>query len=278
MNRPELRFGDTLRRWRRLRGQTQSDVAARSGYSQRHISFLESSRSMPTRESVLVLAETLDVPVHARNELLLAAGFAPSYSAHALDSENLAAAVEALRSVLASSRPFPAMLIDRTWNVYAVNPNMRALLERLVREPAILAGPGPLNALELCLAHDGLRTAIANWPAFGRTFMNLVRRDLSYDPGNEALRAWLERLEQDGTLATRSGGRGHEPVSVLELRQDTLSVKLFTIVSAFEEPLDATLSDLRIETFFPADEATRAILEDIDMRLRDSAPAAPDCA
>jgi transcriptional regulator with XRE-family HTH domain len=201
VNRPEIHFGENLRRWHRLRGQTQSDVAARSGYSQRHISFLESSRSKPTRESVLVLAETLDVPVHARNELLLAAGFAPSYSAHALDSENLAAAVEALRSVLASSRPFPAMLI--------------------------------------------------------------------------ALRAWLERLEDDPSLATRSGDHGHDPVSILELRKDTLSVKLFTIVSTFEEPLDATLSDLRIETFFPADEETRAILYDIDASLGDPTTPGP---
>lgn len=271
MDRTDIRFGEELRRWRTLRGKTQSDVAARSGYSQRHVSFLEIGRSRPTRESVLVLAETLDVPVQERNTLLLSAGFAPSYSEHAMDSDQLTGAIEALRSLLDSSRPFPAMLIDRTWNVYAVNPNMGVLLQYFVGDRACL-DQTPVNAVELCLAEDGLRDVIENWREFGRTFMNLIRRDLSYDPTNERLRTLLTRLEADPRLTVRNGqnpAQARAPVSLLTLAKGGVRVSLLTIVSSFEEPNDATLSNLRVETFFPFDEASRELLHAFDAEVRD---------
>jgi len=261
-------FGAELRRWRLLRGKSQFELADRAGYSQRHVSFLELGRSRPTRESVLTLAETLDVPLKERNTLLLSAGFAPLYSSEPLNSERIRSAIAALEQILQSSRPFPSMLVDRAWNIRAVNPNMQHMLQKFLAQPL---GAGTPNALRLCLDPAGLRPAIANWPEFGRTFQNLVRRDLARDPENIELQSLLAALQQDPELA-RAHDRGFAPdplpVASLVLEKGDSRVRLFTMVSALEEPGDATLSDLRVETFYPIDEESRKFLFDLDDEMR----------
>jgi len=251
-----------------LRGKSQFELADRAGYSQRHVSFLELGRSQPTRESVLTLAETLDVPLRERNALLLSAGFAPVYSVEPLNSERIRVAVGALEGILRSSRPFPSLLIDRAWNIHAANPNMQALLQVFLGSAA--PRDAQPNALRLCLDPQGLKPMIANWAEIGRVFRQLVRRELTHDPGNAELAALLAAFERDDDLTgALPYGQSSDllPVAPLTLQKAGLRLRLFTLVSVLEAPGDATLSDLRVETFYPVDDETRRFLLELEATL-----------
>lgn len=269
-------FGQALRRWRRLRRRTQLDLAFTAGYSQRHLSFLESGRSRPSRAAVLVLADALDVPLRERNALLHAAGFAPGYSAEPLDSARLRPALEALRAVAEAHRPFPALIVDRAWNVRGGNANAFALVERYAARPP--GADGTLNALALCVDPEGLRPRIRNWGPFMVRLLTQFRLELARED-DPALRALVERIEADPEFraAQRRGAEpSGAPVATLLLEADGRALALFTLHSNLAVARDATLADLRVETFFPADATTRAALLALDGDLAGSgAGAAP---
>jgi transcriptional regulator with XRE-family HTH domain len=262
-------FGQALRRWRTTRGRTQFDLAMISGFSQRHLSFLESGRSQPTRSTVVILAESLDVPMRERNGLLHAAGFAPLYSAEPLDSHHLEHALAALEVVVRSHRPFPALVIDRAWNMLGGNDNAHALFQRFMDQPLIDDPGQPLNAMRLCIEHGGLRPAIRNWAPFMASLLGPLKAELMRAE-NADLRELIEAIEDDPEF--RSQGRDSAaqvatPVSTLVLSRDGLEIELFTLHSTFATPHDASLAELRVETFFPANEASRAALLALDAEL-----------
>ncbi|MEE4384157.1 MAG: helix-turn-helix transcriptional regulator [Pseudomonadales bacterium] len=269
-------FGQALRRWRRLRRRTQLDLALAAGYSQRHLSFLESGRSRPSRSAVLVLAEALDVPLRERNALLHAAGFAPGFSAEPLDSERLRPAVEALATVADAHRPFPALIVDRSWNVRGGNANAFALFERYAELSP--GADGTLNALALCVDPRGLRPRIRNWASFMARLLTQFRLELAREDEPE-LRALVERVEADPEYRAglrRDAGADplRDPVATLVLEADGRELAFFTLHSNLAVAQDATLADLRVETFFPADAATRTALLELDAALPSSAGTA----
>lgn len=266
----QAHFGDELRRWRTKRGRAQLDLANLAGYSQRHISFLESGRSQPSRNTVVTLAEALEVPLKDRNTLLQAAGFAPMFSAEPLNSEFLQFAIQALETVLESHRPFPAIVVDRAWNMYAGNDNAFGLFQMLLDQPIIANEQSPVNVLRLCLSHQGFRPYLQNWPDFAQNMLNHLKRELDFDRSNESLQTLIKEFEADPEIAARTNSKEPprlSPVSTLEFERDGRSLQLFTMISQISNPNDATLAELRVETFLPANEATRSVLNAIDANI-----------
>ena len=260
-------FGEELRRWRNKRGRSQLELAAQAGYSQRHLSFLESGRSKPSRKTVLNLVEALDVPVHARNGLLQSAGFAPVFSAEPISSDALRFALQGLSKVLDSHRPFPALIVDRAWNMYAANLNALVLFNMFTAEPIEVSIEQPLNVLEMSLSENGIRTSIQNWPEFASIFVAQLKRDLEHDPADELLAGLIHRFGADPELRAYQNSQATPPpapFATITFARNGVQARLMTLVSQFAAPADSTLASLRVETFFPADQATRELLHELD--------------
>jgi transcriptional regulator with XRE-family HTH domain len=268
-------FGRQLKRWRASRGKSQLELSMISGYSQRHVSFLESGRAQPSRTTVITLAEALDVPVKERNGLLHAAGFAPVYGNEPLDSAALHPALEALERVVQSHRPFPAIVVDRGWNVLAGNDNAFAFFQRYLDQPLVGDPARPMNAMRNCIDPAGMRRYILDWHEFAAAALVHLRHELTFGGDNEDLRALVEAIETDPEFSARGREMKSstvQPVATLSLLRAGERVDLFTLISNFASPNDATLSELRVETFFPTNEASRAVLLALDTELTKSNP------
>jgi transcriptional regulator with XRE-family HTH domain len=246
-------FGALLRQWRQRRRVSQLDLAIAADVSARHVSFLETGRSRPSREMVLRLAERLEVPLRDRNPLLLAAGFAPSYPARPLDDATMAPARAAIDAILAGYGPYPAVVVDRGWDLVAANASA-TLFTGLASGP--LLAP-PVNVLRLSLHPDGLAGRIANLAEWRGHVLGRLAREAaaSADPGLAALHA---------ELAAYPGGTAPAPeqaVAVpLRLRVADGELAFLSTVTTFGTALDITLAELSIEAFLPADAATAAAL------------------
>ncbi len=252
-----------------------------AGYSQRHVSFLESGRSQPSRTTVITLAEALDVPVKERNGLLHAAGFAPVYGSEPLDSAALHPALQALERVVQSHRPFPAIVVDRGWNMLAGNDNAFAFFQRYLDQPLLGDGVKPMNAMRNCIDPAGMRRYILDWHEFAAAALVHLRHELTFGGDNADLRALVDSIETDTEFSSRGRelrSTAVQPVATLSLARDGARVDLFTLISTFATPNDATLSELRVETFFPANEASRAALLALDAQLTQMNPARVDGA
>ena len=251
--------GSLLREWRMRRRMSQLDLALEAEVSQRHLSFVESGRSRPSREMVLHLAERLDVPLRERNRLLLAAGFAPGYAERPIDDASLAPALEAVGMVLRGHEPNPAMAVDRRWNIVLANAAMAPFLEA-VADTTLLAPP--VNALRLSLHPGGLAPHIidlADWRDHLMERLGRITRNVS-DPGLTAL---VEELKAYPVPPRRRAAVVPDASAIavplrIRLAGDVLA--FITTVTVFGTPLDVTLSELAVETFFPADAATTAFL------------------
>jgi transcriptional regulator with XRE-family HTH domain len=243
--------GELLRGWRSDRRLSQLELSVRAGVSARHLSFLETGRSRPTRDMILRLAEELGVPLRARNELLLAGGFAPAYAESALDGPPLATVLASLRDVLAGHAPYPAVLIDRHWTMVDAND----AVGRFTGGCAPWLLEPPVNVLRLSLHPDGMAPRIRNLPEWRAHLLH--RLDQQATATNDpALRELLAELTAypGGPATTGSPPNG----LVVPLRFDDLS--FFSITSVLGTPLDVTLSELAIESFLPADPSTAAAL------------------
>ncbi len=250
-------FGDLLREWRQRRRLSQLDLAAEAEISQRHLSFVESGRASPSREMVLHLADQLAVPLRERNVLLTAAGFAPVFSARPLSDNSLRAARDAIDLVLAGHMPYPALAVDRHWQLVAANKSVGYLLEGA---DAQLLQP-PVNVLRLSLHPAGLGTRIVNYAEWrGHVLARLKRQiEASADPGLIKLFAELKdyAVPADARPFIVAGPDDFGGVIIpfrLKVKSDVLSFLSTTTV--FGTPIDITLSELAIESFFPADKAT----------------------
>ncbi|XVV14756.1 helix-turn-helix domain-containing protein [Actinoplanes sp. CA-131856] len=230
--------GQRLRDWRTGRRMSQLELSAQAGVSTRHLSFVETGRSRPTRDMILRLAEELDVPLRSRNELLVAGGFAPAYSESELSGAPLAAILASLRNVLKGHEPYPALLVDRNWTMIDANAAVGPLVEGCA--PWLLEPP--VNVLRLSLHPDGLAPRIRNLAEWRGHILHRVT--------DTALRAELSDYP-GGTDKTDAG-------LVVPLKIDDLS--FFSITSVLGTARDVTLDELMIESLLPADETTAAAL------------------
>jgi transcriptional regulator with XRE-family HTH domain len=245
--------GELLRRWRQRRRLSQLELAGEAGVSARHLSFVETGRAQPSREMVLRLAEQLEVPLGARNELLAAAGFAPAYRRRDLGDPDMTAVRAALELVLAAYGPFPALAVDRSWNLVAANRSVPMLLEGAA--PHLLEPP--VNVLRLSLRPDGLGPRILNLAQWRRHVLHRLGREahLSGDLGLAALHR--ELLALPGGL-DRTPPNGIAVPLLLRSGDEVLS--FLSTVTTFGTAVDLTAAELSVEAFLPADAATAAAL------------------
>jgi len=247
--------GVLLRQWRERRRLTQLDLALEADISPRHLSFVETGRAQPSREMLLHLSEALDIPLRERNTLLVAGGFAPMYREQRLDEPALAAACAAIDRVLAAQRPYPAFALDRHWNIAASNGAAPQLYEGVAEE---LLKP-PVNALRLSLHPRGLAPRIANLPEWRAHLLARLYRqvELTADPALATLMTELSALAPAQPVAPEQ----HAVLVPLQIRSSLGLLSFFSTTTVFGTPVEVTLSELAIELFFPADEATAEALK-----------------
>ncbi|UYN98042.1 MAG: helix-turn-helix domain-containing protein [Enhydrobacter sp.] len=252
-------FPSRLRDWRRKRGWSQLELAHRAEISQRHLSFLELGRAAASRDMVLRLAAALDVPLRQHNALLIAAGFAPVWHETDLAAPEMADVRTALDHMLAQQEPFPAVVVDRRWNLLEANDGAVRLVEFLVGK---LAPGAKVNLADALVAPDVLRPYLLNWAEVVRYFIRSVEADAAAD-GQAETAALLDRLlAYDGVrpllsaALTETGG----PILPMHFRKGDVALKLITTIATLGTPRDITAQELRIECFFPADEPTVEVL------------------
>src|SRR5262245_19601266 len=250
--------GELLREWRNRRRWSQLDLALEAGVSARHLSFVETGRSQPSREMVLTLAEHLEVQLREQNALLLAASYAPVFSETGLDSEEMEPVRRALDAILGGHEPYPAVIVDREWEIVASNRPAQMLLGGVSEE---LLAP-PLNALRITLHPDGLAPRILNFREWSEHLLTRLHRQalLSQDPALAALER--ELISYPRVEAASAPTEPAEMLFVpLRLRLPSgVELSLFSTLATFGTALDITLEELSIEAFFPADEATESYL------------------
>lgn len=248
-------LGDALRQWRRLRRISQMDLALEAAISPRHLSFIETGRSRPSREVVLQLAAALRLPYRHRNSLLLSAGFAPEFSASKLDDAHMAPVRFALTRHLEQHEPYPAVVVNPAYDILLANQGFKQVLSWFV-DPGIL-DKYP-NMARLTFAADGLRPYLSCWPFMRDQLLARLREEalLSHNPAIWQLIADLQTLEPDAPAVPPDAGPGL-PVMNLELARGGKTYRFFSTITSFGTPLDATVQELRLESLFPADEATR---------------------
>ncbi|MBR0648316.1 helix-turn-helix transcriptional regulator [Roseomonas terrae] len=252
-------IGPLLKDWRQRRRISQLDLALEAEISQRHLSFVESGRSRPSREMVLRLAERLAVPLRARNALLVAAGHAPEYAERGIADPSLAPAMEAVRMILDGHGPWPALAVDRHWNLLAANRMAMRLMEGV---DASLLGP-PVNVLRASLHPGGLAPRIANLRAWKTHVMDRLKRDAdaSADAGLEALLAEIARYPAGAGAAPDAADRERAMIATpLRLRVPGGELAFISTTTVFGTATDVTLAEITLETFFPADGETAAAL------------------
>jgi len=251
-------FGAMLREWRRARGPSQLELALACGLSQRHLSFLETGRSRPSRGMVLHLASMLDVPLDQQNVMLLAAGFAPIYAERPLDAPDMRAVDSAIGQALRRQDPYPGILVDGAYNILRANEALSTLLGFLLgAEAAALA---PTNAAEIVLHPDGLRPVMENWEEVGVWLIRRLRAEAMVETRDHRIGTLLERvLGWPGVREIERIApvdRPLPPVLTLRFRRDDVRLALFSMIATLGTPLDVSLQDMRLELFFPADDAT----------------------
>ncbi|MBK8284492.1 MAG: helix-turn-helix transcriptional regulator [Ahniella sp.] len=251
-------FGNELKQWRQRRRLSQLELAVDAQISTRHLSFIETGRSRPSRGMVLHLAALLELPLRERNNLLHAAGFSPAFSANTLDAGAMAAAMSAVDMVLGAHGAFPAVAVDRCWNLLRANDAAQRLLGGVA--PQLLVPPA--NVLRLTLHPEGLAPRLKNLGQLRAHLLDRLSRQVRQS-GDTELATLLEELS---AYPAPTGSDIELPTPdadvVVPLRLDTPFgvLSMFSTITVFGTPTDVTLSELAIETFYPADEESRVLL------------------
>ncbi len=253
-------FPQLLKTWRQRRHLSQLELALAAGVSQRHVSFLESGRAKPSRSMILLLSEALEVPLRERNDWLLAAGFAPVFSARSFDDPQMKQVMGAVRLMLENHEPFPAIAIDRAWSIRLANRSFERLATLLGADVWKRVGGPERNLMRLLFHPAGIRPSIANWATVAPLLWYRARREADALGGQE-MKAVLEELapHQDAKTLWADESAALLPVLPLELVKDGLRVSLFSVISTFGTAQDVTADELRIESFFAADDATEQL-------------------
>jgi transcriptional regulator with XRE-family HTH domain len=257
-------FPDLLRDCRRGRRLSQLDLAVEAEVSQRHLSFLESGRAKPSREMVLQLAQALDLPLRERNRLLQAAGYAGVFPQRKLEAADMGPVRQALEQLLKHHEPFPAVVVDRAWNLAMANDSVSrvfGLLGNLDELYDRVCGTGQRNILKLTFHPQGLQPFIANFNEIAPPLLARTAREALEHP--EVQTVLEEVLSYPGIPARWRVQEVHPlplPVIPTEFRVGPVSVKLFSMLTTFGTPQDITTDELRVESFYPADAMSEALL------------------
>lgn len=251
--------GDLLRHWRSVRGKSQLDLASDAGTTPRYVSFVETGRAQPSRQMVVRLARALDVPLRERNDLLLASGFAPLYTLEPLTSPLMARVDEALTGMLTSHDPFPAVVMDRAWNLLRANDGAAQLFGRLFAPEPM---PDDANVLRLVIEPGPVRDRVRNWSAVVPALLERARREavsgvLDRDTA-ELVAALRNRSDVADVIATPDVSASILPVIDLRFTVADAELSFFSVISTIGTPIDVTAQELRVEAFFPGDDATRS--------------------
>lgn len=253
IDRP-LPIGPLIRQWRTRRRRSQLDVSIEAGISSRHLSFVETGRSRPSREMVLLLADQLEVPLRDRNTLLLAAGYAPAYDERSLEDEEMSSVREALGLILMGYEPFPALAVDREWNLVLANDALAPLLAGVAEE---LLEP-PVNVLRVSLHPDGMSDRILNLAEWRGHLLDRLAREAAVT-GSAETEALREELAGYPGGSTHPSPEGRIAVP-LRLRTDAGDLSFISTVTTFGTAVDIALAELSVEAFLPADPATAAAI------------------
>jgi len=266
VNLSDLSFGGLLRQWRMQRKLSQLDLALESDVSQRHLSFLESGRARPSQQMVMQLSEALEIPLRERNTLLTAAGFAPFYRQRGLAEVDMNPVQDALVRMLEHHEPYPAVVVDRDFNLLMENRAFQAMIA-LFGDPAAVwqacCPDSPPNLLRLTFHAQGARPFIRNFDEVGPIMLLRAYRE-TLAGSSEPIRRFVEEIRRDPSIPAQwhanVPGKAPGPVLPLILGQGDLELRLFTMISTFGTPHDITTDEIRVETFFPADPATERFL------------------
>ncbi|MCZ6618170.1 MAG: helix-turn-helix transcriptional regulator [Gammaproteobacteria bacterium] len=260
-------FGAVLRDWRRHRRLSQLNLSTQSGISQRHISFLETGRANPSRPMVLALSESLDIPLRERNALLHSAGYSPCYAEQPLDDGAVATFHAALKATLEHHEPYPAMVLDGRWNMVMANDAALRFFSLFIDPFTALermGSPTEFQIVRLCLSDLGLKPYLGNWQELTGTFLQRARRALAVNPNDVLLPVLIEEIqshpEAPSQWQTPDWSTPPAPAVNMVLEKDGRRYALFTMLAHFGAPQHVTIEELSVESFYPADEATRAAL------------------
>jgi transcriptional regulator with XRE-family HTH domain len=248
-------IGLLVRSWRAATGKSQQELALQARISSRHLSFIETGRSNPSREMVVTLADALEVPLRDRNAWLQAAGYAPLYRETPLDAPSMEEVRAAIGYLLDAFGDHPAFVVNSRFDVLMSNDAAKQLLAFFAP-----GWRGPANFLEMLFAHDGLRDAIANWVEVVAHGVDRVRRELSRsrrDAADDALLQKVLAAEREVRAHGRLPAKMAGLVLPVTFRRGGVELELFSTITTLGTPLDITLQELRIETFFPATRAAR---------------------
>lgn len=248
-------FPDLLRQWRAERRMSQLALATEAGISTRHLCFLEKGKSQPSREMVVLLASVLDIPLAAQNALLIAAGFAPLFSEAPLDAPELGHVQQALDFMLAQQEPFPALVVDEAWNLRQRNTaaaRILGVLRPFYHVPAELAQ----NVMHVMCHPGGMRRFMPNWQEFTAAYLQVLHREATQGLSHAAARLREDLLRYPDMPAAFGSPQLDMPVVPMQLRIGRHSLSFFVTLTTFAMPRDITLQQIKIEGFFPADDAT----------------------
>ena len=247
--------GGLLKTWRERRRRSQLDLALDAEISTRHLSFVETGRARPSREMILLLAENLEIPLRERNKILVAAGFAPQFSEKTFDDVSFASARRAIELILNAHEPFPALAVDRQWTMVAANKTVPLMLEGVDGE---LLAP-PVNVLRLSLHPQGLAPKIVNLHEWREHLLTRLKKQVAdtADGGLEELLKELSEYESKPKRAVKSLKLEDSIVVPLKIETRFGTLSFISTTTVFGTPVDVTVSEIALETFFPADEATR---------------------
>ena len=255
-------LGDLLRYWRDVRGVSQLDLSLKAGISQRQISFIESGRSAPGRETLLILAQSLDVPLRERNALLLAAGYAPIYSEAPWNAQEMSHVIRALERVVRQHEPYPAIVMDRHWNVLMTNDAAPRFFNRFID---MAAREGPRNMLQLMFDPKGMRPFVDDWENVSRSLLQRVHRESVGHVLDDGTRGLLDTLLAypdvpcDWKAPEAPASTPTLPMVPLGFVCDGTVLRYFSMVTSVGSPLSVAAQELRLECMFPADDETQAL-------------------
>lgn len=258
MNTNEQTVGSLIKVWRERRRKSQLDLALDAEISTRHLSFVETGRAKPSREMILLLAENLKIPLRERNKILITGGYAPQFSEKSFDDVSLASARQAIELILKGHQPFPALAIDRHWNMVAANETVPLMLEAVDAE---LLAP-PVNVLRLSLHPKGLAQRIVNLYQWREHLISRLKKQVE-DTADDRLEKLLEELSGYPFDKKKEKNAGFENGIVVPLQIESKfgTLSFISTTTVFGTPIDVTVSEIALETFFPADEMTKEIFQ-----------------
>ena len=246
---PVPQLGELLRYWRQERGKSQLDLSLDTGISQRHLSFVESGRSTPSRDFLSIVSDALNIPLRERNVLLLASGFAPQFSEQPIDAEQMAIVTRAIDRMLRQHEPHPALVLDRYWNVIRTNEAAPRFFGSFVD---LEKGPKPRNLLDLMFDPTGMRPFVEEWEKVAGGLLQRVRREAVGQVLDAKLQELLKRLRQyPGVTGLKTSLAPQSPVLPMTFRRGDKRYSYFSLITTVGTPQCITAQELRVECMFP---------------------------